>query len=59
MLRNDLKAACASADVENRHAIYMIVAYLHTEVPGACWGSPEAVANWTPERAAEIARMRR
>ena len=45
-LSNDLKGACARADEDNKHALWNIVAYLYSEVPSNCWGTPEKVTRW-------------
>ena len=46
VLSNDLTEACSRADDVNIQILPAYVAYLYNEVPGACWGSPEAVREW-------------
>ena len=46
VLSNDLRGAFSRADDENRAAMFAIVSYCYNEIPGACWGSPEAVGEW-------------
>ena len=46
VLSNDLKESFARADIENREALFNIVAYLYNEAPENCWGSPEKVKAW-------------
>lgn len=45
-LSNDLKEACARADMENRFRLFDIVSHLYNDCPALCWGSPERVAKW-------------
>lgn len=50
VLSNDLREAFGRADIQNRYLMFDIVSYLYSEVPSACWGSPERVKNWlSPE----------
>lgn len=51
-LENDLAAAVARADCDNKHTLREIAMYIHNELPSGCHGSPGAVAAW-------IARKRR
>lgn len=46
VLENDLFGAVARADFVNRGLIPDIVAYIYTELPSICWGSPKAVKDW-------------
>ena len=46
VLCNNLKEAIGQADTENLRDIKEIVQYCYWEIPGSCWGSPEAVKNW-------------
>lgn len=46
VLANDLFGATGSADLENRRALFEIVAYVYNEVPHTCWGSYEVVNKW-------------
>ena len=46
VLCNDLREACGHADEDNAVALWAIVGYLHNEVPGLCWGSPEKFSAW-------------
>jgi len=43
---NDLLGAVGSADSFNKSHIPEYVEYLFNEVPGSCWGSPEAMQSW-------------
>ena len=52
VLSNDLFSAMGRADENNRANLFDIISYLWNEVPGNCWGSPEAVQSWLhPEEA--------
>lgn len=53
VLCNDLFKAIMAADAENREALDEIVHELYWNVPGDCWGSPEAVAAWLKKKAKE------
>ena len=46
VLSNDLKGACARADIENRNALFSIFSWLHNYAPSGCWGSKERVSDW-------------
>lgn len=46
VLCNDLKEAVKRADDANIIALPLIVAYLYSYAPSACWGSPQRVADW-------------
>lgn len=46
VLENDLAGAFAYADRVNKYFMGDIVAYIYNELPIACWGSREKVANW-------------
>lgn len=46
VLTNDLRGAIGRADHINQNHIADIVSWLTSEVPSACWGSPERVRNW-------------
>lgn len=46
VLDNDLRRAVFQADDDNLRDLREIVMYAHWELPGACWGSPEAVRAW-------------
>ena len=48
---NDLQAAVYQADPESRTNLPAFVVYLHWQVPGNCWGSPETVKAWREEKA--------
>lgn len=47
VISNDLRQACARADLSNRAALVHIVMYMTNETPLRCWGSPEAYEEWT------------
>jgi hypothetical protein len=46
VLSNDLKGACARADIFNQAVLYDIVAWLHNYAPSECWGSKERYLDW-------------
>ncbi len=46
ILCNDLLSAVGHADSVNKSRIPEYVKYLFNEVPGNCWGSPEAMQTW-------------
>lgn len=50
ILDNDLKMACARADLENQSAIFDIVYFLWNYAPFDCWGSEEKRLNWQQHR---------
>ncbi len=47
VLSNDLREAVAHADEHNMRALHDWVYLLHNHVPGQCWGSKDAVMDWT------------
>lgn len=53
VLRNDLKEACARADLHNRKKLYDLVFWLYNYAPNSCWGSPALVHNWIQTRRLE------
>lgn len=52
VLSNDLREAIWRADDENKAALPEIVWYCFWQIPGNCWGSPEAVKAWLEKREA-------
>jgi hypothetical protein len=46
LLSNDLYAACVTADMCNRHAIWEIMKYVAEELPRLCWGDAPTVRAW-------------
>ena len=46
LLANDLREAFAKADSTNRFKLFEITSYCWNEIPSACWGSYEKVADW-------------
>lgn len=50
VLSNDLREAVGRADEINGLALRALVRWLYNEAPGACWGSPDAVARWLEDR---------
>lgn len=46
VLSNDLMEAVAQANCESLDALPEICGYVFSELPGDCWGSPEAVEAW-------------
>jgi len=53
VLRNDLKAAVAHADLANQAILPVYVRFLYNRAPWACWGSPAHVTAWVEARQAE------
>ena len=49
VLSNDLKGACARADVICQVHLHSLVFFLYNYAPGGCWGSPEHVRGWLSE----------
>jgi len=47
VLRNDLKEAFATADDINSRRMRDYVQFFWSHAPSACWGSPDAVSEWT------------
>jgi len=50
VFEHELFDALGRADLENRYAIFDIVSYIYNNVPNACHGSPEVVAEWLKRR---------
>lgn len=50
VLENDLEGALARADLESFQSLKDIVLYVHNELPGNCYGSPERVTWWLADR---------
>ena len=50
VLSNDLRESFARADIQNRAALYHIVAFIHCEVPAVAWGTPDKVKGWLSKR---------
>jgi hypothetical protein len=46
ILAGDLFSAYARADPETRDAMPAIVAYIHSRLPAACYGSEGQVERW-------------
>lgn len=46
VLCNDLKEACARADIVNLWILPVYATWLYNEAPAACWGSPSKVDAW-------------
>lgn len=55
ILSNDLADAMGRADPFSIHRVPAIVAYVHNELPPACWGSRRIVAAWVE---LHLARLR-
>jgi hypothetical protein len=51
-LRNDFALAVLQADHRNLRSIRTIAELIYNELPGACWGSTQAVSEWTTGREA-------
>lgn len=52
VISNDLREACARADLRNRAALYEIVAWLYNHAPIGSWGYADALKEW-PRRLKE------
>ena len=50
VLRGDLFNAYRTGDEQSLDALPAILGYLHWEVPGLCYGSPEKVSAWVAEQ---------
>ena len=46
VFEHELFDAFMRADLDNRSAMFDIVAYIHNNIPAACHGNPEKVAAW-------------
>lgn len=46
VLSNDLKEACARADITNQYALPKYVMFLYNYAPVGCWGDYEKVESW-------------
>ncbi len=46
VVENNLMRAMGSADSYNRATLHQICAYVYNDMPSACHGSPERVAEW-------------
>lgn len=46
VITNNLRDAIFGADDKNGPVLRQIVQYMHWEVPGECWGSPERYRDW-------------
>jgi hypothetical protein len=55
VLRNDLKTACARADLTNMRIIPVYVAWLWNNAPATCWGDGERVSEWMAQKALDRA----
>lgn len=51
VLTNNLRNAVAHADPDNLNNLRAIVRFCHWEIPGRCWGSPEAYDDWVRNKA--------
>jgi len=47
LLENDLMGTFANADLENKRNIDEWTTFVYNELPANCWGSQEAVENWS------------
>lgn len=47
VLENNLVSAVSCADDINRNSLPGYAMWLYWDAPGGCWGSPEAVMEWT------------
>lgn len=45
VVENNLFVALNAADSYNRASIFQICQYIYSDLPAACWGSPEIVKN--------------
>lgn len=46
VLRNDLQGAAVRADKSSLHSLDVLVRWLISEAPPACWGSDGTYADW-------------
>lgn len=56
VLRNDLKLACAKADIESRTHIWELVSFLWNVFPTSIWGSTETVTQYLERNSAKLAQ---
>jgi hypothetical protein len=54
VLSNDLAKACATADHDNRAALFEIVLWINNNAPIACWGTPEKYKAWIHGRSRSL-----
>jgi hypothetical protein len=47
IITNNLKGAFTTADDENQLIVRDYVQWFYNHAPGSCWGSKEAMSNWT------------
>lgn len=57
VISNDLREAMGRADEGSRANLFGLVRYLHNEVPGGCWGSPERHREWMAMDPADRLRL--
>ena len=57
VLSDRFTAAALQADEKNAAALVAIAAYLHWEIPSACWGSRDKVADWCNRKYQERAAV--
>jgi hypothetical protein len=50
VLENDLREACARADLDNMRSLVALVCFCYNNIPSAAWGSPERVEAWLARR---------
>jgi hypothetical protein len=46
VIENDLSEACGRADDENLRNLPAFAAYLYSQAPSDCWGSPATMKAW-------------
>lgn len=54
VLTNDLKEACARADLENQRRLFDIMNFLYNCCPSGCFGSVAKVNYWLERKAAAL-----
>jgi hypothetical protein len=53
VINNDLRMACANADIHNQSKLHAFVMWFYNQAPSGCWGHENAVRDWCrpiPER---------
>ena len=46
VLENKLDSSIANADSENKEGLSQLVVFIHSQIPGECWGNEKAVERW-------------
>lgn len=51
VLRNDLREACACADIDNQLRLWWTVEWIYSHVPSIAWGSLDNYVAWIQKHA--------